>query len=86
MRICSHIVALAIKQNCLTNLLKWYRTVKHIPNFTILAESGKPLTAGKTANAKGITIRHAEQIQSIIAYAEEENLEWHTREKSLHLL
>ena len=53
MRICSHIMALAIKQNCLTNLLKWYCTMKHIPNFTILAESGKPSTAGKKANAKG---------------------------------
>ena len=82
MKICSHIVALAIKQNCLTNLLKWYCTMKHIPNFTILAESGKPSTAGKKPMRKGITKRHSEQIQSIIAHAEEENPEWHTREES----
>lgn len=52
MKICSHIVALAIKENCLNNLLKWYRTMKYTPNFTTLAESGKPSTAGKTS-AKG---------------------------------
>ena len=52
--------------------------MKPIPNFTILAESGKPLTAGKKPMRKEITIRHAEQIQSIIARADKENLEWHT--------
>ena len=56
--------------------------MKHIPNFTILVESGKPSTAGKKPMRKGITKRHAEKIQSIIAHAEEENLEWHTREES----
>ena len=82
MKICSHVVALAIKEKCLYNLLKWYRTSKFTPNFTTLAESGKPLTVGKKAVRKGITKKHAEQIQSIIAHAEEANLEWHTRGES----
>lgn len=47
MKICSHVVALAIKEKCLIKLLKWYRTSKFTPNFTTLAESGKPSTAGK---------------------------------------
>ena len=51
-------------------------------NFTTLAESGKPSTAGKKPVRNGITKKHAEQIQSIIAHAEEANLEWHTRGES----
>ena len=55
MKICSHVVALAIKEKCLSNLLKWYHTSKFTPNFTTLAESGKPSTAGKKPVRKGIT-------------------------------
>ena len=54
MKICSHVVALAIKEKCLSNLLKWYCTSKFTPNFTTLAESGKPSTAGKSQCERGL--------------------------------
>lgn len=42
MKLCSHTITLVIKKNCVERLLKWYCTIKYQPNFTTLAEAGKP--------------------------------------------
>jgi len=47
-KICSHTLAVAMKCHHVPALVRWCQTSKTKPNFTSLAESGKPLTAGKT--------------------------------------
>ena len=47
MKLCSHTVAVAIKTDSLRILLKRYRSLKCSPNFTALAEAGKPKSTGK---------------------------------------
>lgn len=79
MKLCSHTIALAIKKNCVERLLKWYRTMKYQPNFTTLAEAGKPSTAGKKPSRKGVSKKGAEHIKKLVADAEESNLAWQPR-------
>jgi len=48
-KICSHTLAVAMKCRRVPALVRWYQTSKTKPNFTSLAESGKPLTAGSSS-------------------------------------
>lgn len=79
MKVCSHTVAIAIKQESIENFLKWYRTLKHTPNFSALAEAGKPTTAGKKPGRKGVTKKSSQQIKKFVIDAEEAGLEWRSR-------
>lgn len=79
MKLCSHTIALAIKKDCMEQFLKWYRTMKHQPNFTTLAEAGKPSMAGKKPTRKGVSKKGAEHIQKIVTDAEECNSAWQSR-------
>lgn len=79
LKICSHALALATKEDCMANFLKSYRYLKHTPNYTVLAESGKPKAAGKKPLRKGVTKKQSEQIKTIIDHAEESSLEWQNR-------
>jgi hypothetical protein len=76
MKLCSHTIALAIKKNCVEKFLKWYRTMKYQPNFTTLAEAGKPSTTGKKPTRKGVSKKGAEHIKKLVADAEESDLTW----------
>ena len=76
MKVCSHTVAIAIKQESFENLVKWYRTLKHTPNFSALAEVGKPATAGKKPGRKGVSKISSQQIKKFVVDAEEAGLEW----------
>ena len=76
MKICSHTVALALKTQCLSKFLKWFVTSKHSPNFTSLAEAGKPASAGKKPTRKGVSKKCSEQIKTIVADAEESSVQW----------
>ena len=60
MKVCSHTVAIAIKQESVDNFLKWYRTLKHTPNFTALAEAGKPATVGKRPERNGVSKKYSQ--------------------------
>ena len=75
MEVCSHTVAIAIKQESIENFLKWYRTLKRTPNFSALAEAGKPTTAGKKPGRKGVTKKSSQQIKKFVIDAEEAGLE-----------
>ena len=79
MKVCSHTVAIAIKQENVENLVKWYRTLKHTPNFSALAEAGKPATAGKKPGRKGVSKKSSQQIKKFVVDAEEAGLEWRSR-------
>lgn len=76
MKVCSHTVAIAIKQENVENLVKWYRTLKHTPNFSAFAEAGKPATAGKKPGRKGVSKKSSQQIKKFVVDAEEAGLEW----------
>ena len=78
MKLCSHTIALAIK-DCIEQFLKWYCTMKHQPNFTTLAEIGDPSMAGKKPTRKGVSKKGAEHIQKIVTDAEECNSAWQSR-------
>ena len=79
MKLCSHTIALAIKKDCVENFLKWYRTMKYQPNFTTLAEAGKPSTAGKKPTRKGVSKKGAEHVRKLVADAEGSNSAWQPR-------
>ena len=79
MKICSHSVAIAIKLQCVDNLLKSYRTMKCTPNFTALAEAGKPATAGKKTVRKGVSKKCSREIKKFVMESEEAGLEWNPR-------
>lgn len=78
MKVCSHTVAIAIKQESIEKFVKWYRTLKHTPNFSALAEAGKPTTTGKKPGRKGVSKKSSQQIKKIVD-AEEAGLEWRSR-------
>ena len=46
-KICAHTVEASLKTDKIKSLIKWYKKLKCKPNFTVLAESGKPITAEK---------------------------------------
>ena len=79
MKICSHTVALALKMQCLSKFLKWFATSRHSPNFTSLAEAGKPAPSGKKPTRKGVLKKCSEQIKTIVADAEELSVQWENR-------
>ena len=78
-KVCSHTIAIAIKQESIEKFVKWYRTLKHTPNFSTLAEAGKPATAGKKPGRKGMSKKSSQQIKKFIVDAEEAGLEWQSR-------
>ena len=78
-KLCSHTIALGIKKDCVENSLKWYRTMKYQPNFTTLAEAGKPSTAGKKPTRKGESKKGAEHVRKLLAHAEGSNSAWQPR-------
>ena len=78
-KICSHTVALAMKFDCVDQLVKWYRSLKQKQNFTTLCEAGKPTTSGKKPKRKGVTKKTAATVRKTISRAEESGLEWHNR-------
>ena len=79
MKICSHSVAIAIKLECVDNLLKSCRTMKCTPNFTALAEAGKPSTTGKKSVRKGVSKKCSQEIKRFVTDAEEAGLQWNLR-------
>lgn len=79
MKLCSHTVALAAKLDCMSKFVKWFCTMKCKPNFTALAETGKPAIAGKKAIRRGVSKKSAKEIKDIVANAEDSDLEWTTR-------
>ena len=79
MKLCSHTVALAIKTDRLHGLLKWHRSLKSSPNFTALAEAGKPKSAGKKPIRKGISKKCSKEISSFLRDAEMSNAQWEYR-------
>ena len=78
-KVCSHSVALAVKLGCVDSCIKWYRKKKHRPNFTLLAEAGKPSNSGKKSKRKGVTKRGSKRIKKMISSAEELGLSWSSR-------
>ena len=71
-KICAHTVAASLKTDKIESLIKWYKKLKCKPNFTVLAESGKPITAGKKPR-KGVSKKVSRQIQATIDEADEED-------------
>ena len=69
-KICAHTVAASLKTNQMESFIKWYKKLKCKPNFTVLAESGKPTTAGKKPR-KGVSKKVSQQIQATIDEADE---------------
>ena len=63
-------VAASLKTDKIESLIKWYKKLKCKPNFTVLAESGKPITAGKKPR-KGVSKKASRQIQATIDEADE---------------
>lgn len=78
-KLCSHTVALATKMECMSTFTKWFRTMKHKPNFTALVETGKPKTAGKKSVRRGASKKNAKEIKEMVANAEDADLRWKTR-------
>ena len=53
-KICAHTVAASLKTDKIESFIKWYKKLKCKSNFTVLAESGKPITTGKKPR-KGVS-------------------------------
>jgi hypothetical protein len=62
-----------MKVNDMGSFVRWYRGLKAKPNFTSLAEHGKPSSAGKKPR-KGVSKKVSKEIQSIVLNATEEDL------------
>ena len=75
MKLCSHTIALAIKTDSVRNLLRWYRSRKCTPNFTVLSEAGKPKSTGKSAR-KCVLKKTSKEISTIVREAEMSSAEW----------
>ena len=72
-KICSHSVAMVLKQDQLSQFLKWYQGGKQAPNYTSVGESGKPSSCGKKpAKREGSSKRASYKIQRVISQAAEE--------------
>ena len=69
-KICTHTVAAALKAGDVKAFICWYKKLKCKPNFTVVAESGKPTTSGKKPR-KGATKKASKHIHSIIENASE---------------
>ena len=69
-KICAHTVAASLKSDKMESFIKWYKKLKCKPNFSALAESGKPITAGKKPR-KGVFKKVSQQIQATIDEADE---------------
>lgn len=70
-KVCSHTVAAAIKTDTLTSFVKWHKTLKSRPNFTVLAESGKPVGVGTKHKRKGISKKTSKQVHGFVSDASE---------------
>ena len=72
-KICSHVVAVALKCERVDELIHWYKTLKTKPNFTVVAESGKPSSAGKksTGRRKASTKKATQHVREVLASADE---------------
>ena len=64
-KICAHTVAAALKAGNVDAFVCWYKKLKTKPNFTVVAESGKPTTSGKKPR-KGATKKASTCICSIV--------------------
>ena len=51
-KICAHTVAAALKAGDIEAFVCWYKRLKCKPNFTALAERGKPSTSGKKSQKR----------------------------------
>lgn len=80
MKVCSHTLAIAIRTDSVKEFVKAYRSRKHKPSFTALAEAGKPQRAGKKPKRKGISKKSGAQIKKLIADAEASGMEWQSQE------
>ena len=69
-KICAHTVSAALKADDIEAYVCWYKRLKCKPNFTVLAESGKPSTSGKKPR-KGATKKVSKHIHSIVENASE---------------
>ena len=69
-KICARTVAASLKSDKMESFIKWCKKLKCKPNFTALAESGKPITAGKKPR-KGVSKKVSQQIQATIDEADE---------------
>ena len=72
-KICAHTVAASVKSGKIDLFINYYKKLKCQPNFTVLAESGKPSTSGKKQARKGVSKRVSRHIQATIDEADEED-------------
>ena len=71
-KICAHTVAANLKGTGIESVVEWYKKLKYKPNFTALADSGKPSSAGKK-NQKGVSKKISRVIHSVTDEADEED-------------
>ena len=72
-KICAHTVAASVKAGKMDSFINHYKRLKYQPNFTILAEGGKPNTTGKKPTRKGVSKKVSQHIQAIMDEADEED-------------
>ena len=80
MKVCSHTLAITMKTNSVNELVKSFRSRKCKPNFTALAEAGKPSTTGKKPKQKGMSKKGGAHIKNVITDAEKMGSVWKYRE------
>ena len=70
-KICSHSVAVALKNDRIDELIHWFKTLKSKPNLTVLSESGKPSGVGKTPRRKASSKESTKRVREVLAGADE---------------
>jgi len=73
MRICSHTVAVSLKEGCIQKLVGWHKKLKFTPNLTCVAEEGKPPGVGKKGHRKASSKAATKHIRKIVAQAQEKD-------------
>ena len=69
-KICAHTVAASLKTGNIRSFISWYIKLKCKPNFTVLAESGKPAATGKKPR-KGVSKKVSQRIHAVLDTADE---------------
>jgi len=70
-KICAHTVAAALKSDSVVSFLHWYKGLKSKPNFSALADHGKP-PVGKKPH-KGVSKRKSRSVHNIVLNSNEED-------------
>ena len=71
-KICAHTVAAVLKSGTITSFLRWYKSLKLKPNFSALANHGKPPSVGKKPR-KGMSKRGSNNVQDVILNSNEQD-------------